>query len=45
MFVSTRRRNLFPSVLLQPLGHLSFFRINNLRRRLKRKYGELCQTS
>jgi hypothetical protein len=25
MFVSTRRRNLFPSVLLQPLGHLSVY--------------------
>jgi hypothetical protein len=26
-----RRPNCFPSVLLQPLGHLSVFRINNLR--------------
>ena len=26
-----RGRNLFPSVLLQPLGHLSVFRINQLR--------------
>jgi hypothetical protein len=31
MFVGTHRRNLFPSVLLQPLGHLSVFRINRLR--------------
>ena len=29
--VSTRERNQFPSVLLQPLGHLSVFRINRLR--------------
>ena len=29
--VSTRERNRFPSVLLQPLGHLSVFRINDLR--------------
>src|SRR5687767_7343200 len=31
MCVSTRRRNLFPSVLLQPLGHLSVFRISSLQ--------------
>jgi hypothetical protein len=29
--VSERERNLFPSVLLQPLGHLSVFRINRLQ--------------
>jgi hypothetical protein len=29
--VSTRERIQFPSVLLQPLGHLSVFRINSLR--------------
>src|ERR671910_144428 len=33
MFVSTLGRNLFPSVLLQPLGHLSVLRINDLRSR------------
>ena len=31
MCVSTRERNQFPSVLLKPLGHLSVFRINDLR--------------
>ena len=31
MCVSTRGRNQFPSVLLQPLGHLSVFRINELQ--------------
>ena len=29
--LSERRHVRFPSVLLQPLGHLSVFRINNLR--------------
>ena len=29
--VSTRERNQFPSVRLQPLGHLSVFRINDLQ--------------
>jgi len=31
MCVSTREEIQFPSVLLQPLGHLSVFRISNLR--------------
>jgi hypothetical protein len=31
MCVSTRERNQFPSVLLQPLGDLSVFRISDLR--------------
>ena len=31
MCVSTRERIQFPSVLLQPLGHLSVFKINDLR--------------
>ena len=29
--VSTRGQSRFPSVLLQPLGHLSVFKINDLR--------------
>ena len=44
MCVATYGRNLFPSVLLQPLGHLSVFRINRLQRRLNRQSPELCQT-
>ena len=31
VYVTTRGGNLFPSVLLQPLGHLSDFEINELR--------------
>ena len=31
MFLGEPRRSRFPSVLLQPLGHLSVFKINNLR--------------
>ena len=36
MCVSTRERIQFPSVLLQPLGHLSVFRINDLRAACRR---------
>jgi hypothetical protein len=42
--VSTRERHQFPSVLLQPLGHLSVFRIKHLRSRLSGKTANLCQT-
>ena len=31
MWLGEHRRIRFPSVLLQPLGHLSVFRINDLR--------------
>ena len=31
MSLGEARQNRFPSVLLQPLGHLSVFRINDLR--------------
>ena len=38
--LSERRHVRFPSVLLQPLGHLSVFRINELRTSWIREYRE-----
>ena len=42
--VSTRGRSRFPSVRLQPLGHLSVFRINNFQARPDREHGD-CNKS